>query len=97
MINYRFLTTETNSKALYIFHCFFTTSSVKLFVVAVQIFVYKFLFSFSEKGKNNHETFHTLKMKTHFEKEPHFENENSSLSCQFLSQRWFKSGCCQNL
>ena len=33
MINYRFLTTETNLKALYIFRCLFTTSSVKLFVV----------------------------------------------------------------
>ena len=32
---------------------------------------------FSEKGKNTHETFHILKMKTHFEKEPHFENGSS--------------------
>ena len=44
IINYRFLTAETNLKALYIFRCFFTTSSVKLFVVTVQIFVYNFLF-----------------------------------------------------
>ena len=40
IMNYRFLTTEKNLKALYIFRCFFTTSSVKLFVVTVQIFVY---------------------------------------------------------
>ena len=40
MINYRFLTTETNLKTLYIFRCLFTTSSVNLFVVNVQIFVY---------------------------------------------------------
>ena len=33
VINYRFLTTETNLKASYIFCCLFTTSSVKLFVV----------------------------------------------------------------
>ena len=73
------MTTETNLKALYIFRWFFTTSSVKLFVVTVQIFVYKFLFTivFFAKGKNTHETFHILKMKTLFEKEPHFGNENS--------------------
>ena len=44
IMNYRFLTTETNSKALYIFRCSVTTSSVKLFLVTeltVQIFVYK--------------------------------------------------------
>ena len=39
IMNYRFLTTKTNSKALYIFCCCFTTSSVKLFVVTVQILV----------------------------------------------------------
>ena len=52
IINYRFLTTETKLKALYIFRCFFTTSSVKLFVVTVQIFVYKFLFTIVFFGKN---------------------------------------------
>ena len=36
IINYRFLTTETNLKALYIFGCLFTTSSVKLFVAVVR-------------------------------------------------------------
>ena len=57
---------------------FFTTSSVKLFVVTVQIFVYKYLFTivFFGKNKNNtHETFHILKMKANFEKETHFGNE----------------------
>ena len=72
IINYRFLTTETNSKALYIFCCLFTTLSVKLFVVNVQIFLYNCIF-----GKENN--IHVLKMKAHFQKEPHFENE--SLHC----------------
>ena len=48
-MNYRFLTTETNSNKIV----------------------------FSEKGKKTHETFHILKMKTLFEKEQHFENENT--------------------
>ena len=45
----------------------------------VQILVYKFLFTivFFWKRKNLHETFHILKMNTPFEKEPHFENENT--------------------
>ena len=51
IINYGFLTTETNLKALYIFRCYFKTSSVKLFVVTVQIFVYKFLFTIVFFGK----------------------------------------------
>ena len=41
-------------------------SSVKLFIVTVQIFVYKFLFTivfFGKKKNNTHETFHILKMK----------------------------------
>ena len=41
IMNYRFLTTEIISRALYIFRCFVTTSSVKLVLVTVQIFVYK--------------------------------------------------------
>ena len=69
------MTTETNLKALYIFHCLFTTSSVKLFVVNVQI-LFTVLF-FGKEKKNTHKTFHILKMKAHFEKEPHFENESS--------------------
>ena len=78
IINFRFLTTDINLKALYIFRCFFTTSSVKLFVVNVQIFVYKFLFTivfFGKKKNNTHETFHILKMKAYLKKEPHFGNE----------------------
>ena len=51
IINYRFLTTEANLKALEIFRCFFTTSSVKLFVVTVQIFVYNLLFTIVFFGK----------------------------------------------
>ena len=75
IINYRFLTTETNLKALYIFCCVFTTSSVKLFVVNVQIFVYNCVF-FGKRKNNTHKTFNILKMKAHFEKEPHFEDES---------------------
>ena len=48
--------------------------------MTVQIFVYKFLFTivlFGKRKKTTHETFHILKMKTHFEKELHFENESS--------------------
>jgi hypothetical protein len=51
IINYGFLTTETNLKALYVFRCYFTTSSVKLFEVTVKIFVYKFLFTIVFFGK----------------------------------------------
>ena len=65
---YRFLTTETNSKALYIyvFCCFNTTSSVKLFVVTVQIFLCNFLFTMVSLGKRE-------KIKKPFT----FENENT--------------------
>ena len=69
IINYRFLTTETNLNTLYsIFRCLFTTSSVKLCVLNVKIFVYDC--AFRKEGKNTHETFHILKMKAHFENEP---------------------------
>ena len=55
-LNYRFLTTETNLKALYIFHCLFLTSSVKLFVVNVQI-----LFTiFQKKEKQHSQNFFTF-------------------------------------
>ena len=63
IINYRFLTTETNLKTLYIFHCLFTTSSVKLFVVNVQIFVYNCVFWKKEKQ--------------HSQNLSHFENEST--------------------
>ena len=37
------------------------------------------MYSFSEKGKKTHKTFHILKMKAHFEKGPHFENESLTM------------------
>ena len=46
VINHRFLTIETNLKA---FCCLFSTSSVKLFIVNVQIFVYSCVFRKKEK------------------------------------------------
>ena len=46
LINYRFLATETNLKALYIFRCFFTTSSVKLFVVKDNWNNHRWVFNF---------------------------------------------------
>ena len=91
IMNYRILTTETNLKAWYVFHSYFTTSSVKLFVVPAQVFVYKFLFTIVFFGKRKKKltkpfTFwkwkhllkknHILKLRTPLEKEPHFENEN---------------------
>jgi hypothetical protein len=45
----------------------------------------------SEKGKKNHETFHILKMKTHFEKEPHFGNENTILRMGAHSKTYFEN------
>ena len=95
IINYRFLSTETNSKALYIFPYFLTTSSVMLFVVTVQIIEYKFLFIivFLEKVKTTlikpftfwkwkkiSKNNHILEMKAH--SETHFENEN------MFSENW---------
>ena len=68
-LKYRFLTTETNSKALYIFRCLFTTSSVKLFVVNVQIFVYNCVFWKKEKQ-------HSRNL-SHFENESAFRNRNT--------------------
>ena len=63
IINYRFLSTETNLKALNIFRCLFTTSSLKLFVVNVQIFVYNCVFWKKEKQ--------------HSQNLSHFENEST--------------------
>ena len=54
------------------------TSSVKLFEVTVQIFVYKLLFTIVFFGKmkktsrNITHSFHILKTKAHFKKELHF-------------------------
>ena len=82
MINYRCLTTKTNLKALHIFHCFFTTSSVKLFVVN---FCLQLCFSQKRKTtltkpftfwkwKHISENNHTLKVKAH--SKTNFENES---------------------
>ena len=69
--NYRFLTTETNSKALHLFFCFLHNLISKAFCIDFTNFCLQL--HFLEKGKKNiHKTFHILKMKTHFEKEPHF-------------------------
>ena len=91
IMNYRFSTTETNLKALYIFHCFLTTSSVNLFLVTVKILFDNFLFTIVffgiwKKTLTKPFTFwkwkhisrwnHVLKMKAH----SHFENENTSRS-----------------
>jgi hypothetical protein len=46
-----------------------------LFVVNMQIF-FTIVF-FGKRKKDTHQTFHILKMKAHFEKEPHFDNESS--------------------
>ena len=79
MINYRFLTTETNLKALYIFCCCFLHNLISKAICSdctdfcLQIFVDNCVFR--KKEKKTHETFHILKMKTHFKKEPHFEND----------------------
>ena len=70
IMNYGFLTTETNSNALYIFHGFHHLISKAIFkeypssygssLVTVQIFVYKSLFTmfFGKRNKEPHETFH---------------------------------------
>ena len=59
---------------IYISLFFNTTSSVKQFVVTVQIFVYKCLFTivfFLEKGKKHSQNL------SHFWKYSHFENESA--------------------
>ena len=70
IMNYGFLTTETNSNALYIFHGFHHLISKAIFkeypssygssLVTLQIFVYKSLFTmfFGKRNKEPHETFH---------------------------------------
>ena len=69
MINCRFLTTETNSKTLYI--SWFLPPHQKLFLVTVQIFVYKSLFTMKKKSQNlsHFENESTFRKKTHFENE----------------------------
>ena len=61
----------------HIFHCFSTTSSIKEFVVTVQIFVYNCVLG--KKKNNTHETFHILKMKALFKKK-YFGIESSFLN-----------------
>jgi len=76
LINYRFLTTEIDLKALYIFRCFITTLSVKLFVVTLQIFVYNS--ENSEKGKTTLTKPFTFWKWKHIAKKNHIlENESS--------------------
>ena len=54
VISYRLLTTETNLKVSFIFRCLFTTSSVKLFLVNEQLFVYNRVdVFFRKKEKKN--------------------------------------------
>jgi hypothetical protein len=60
-----------------VFRCLFTTSSVKLFVVNVQIFVYNCVFGKKEEQHSQNLSHLKKEMKAHFEKEPHFENESS--------------------
>ena len=75
MMNYRFLANETNSKVLDILLCLFTTSSVKLFVVNVQIFVY--ICVFLKKEKQHSQNLSRFENEAQLQKEPHFENESS--------------------
>ena len=75
IINYRFLTTETNLKALYIFRCFFYNLISKAICsdctdFCLQIFVYNCVFR--KKENTIYETFHILKMKTHFKKDYYY-------------------------
>ena len=53
----------------------FTTSSVNC-LYWTNIFFFKIVL-FGKRKNNNHKTIHILKMKAHFEKQPHFENEGS--------------------
>ena len=66
VINYRLLTTETNLKVSFIFRCLFTTSSVKLFLVNEQLFVY-----------NRVDVFFRKKEKKKSPNLLHFENESA--------------------
>ena len=82
IINYRFLTTGTNLKALYIYFVLVHNFISK----AICRFLFKIVF-FGKRKNNTHKNFHILKMKAHFEKEPHFENQNFfySISPDLLS------------
>ena len=73
VIDYRQLKTETNLKALYIYIycCLFIASSVKLFVVKLQIFVYNCVFWKKEKQ-------HSQNL-SHFEKKSTFPKRTTIL------------------
>ena len=69
----------------HIFHCFSTTSSIKEFVVTVQIFVYKFLFTIMFLGKRKKK----LTKPFTFWKWKHISKKNQllhNLTCANLSQ-----------
>ena len=89
MTNYRFLTTETNLKALHIFRCLFTTSSVKLFVVNLQIFCLQL--RFSEKGKKKLTKPFTFWKWKHISKENHIIQFTFSWYFRYLKMRRFSS------
>ena len=88
--NHKFLTTETNLKALYIFCCLVTTSSVNL---PLEIFVYKCLFTnvclqlrFSEQGKT------TLRKPFTIWKWKHISKMNHILEKKADSETHFENG-----
>ena len=79
MINHRFLTTETNLKALYILLLVYNLISKAICSdctdFCLQIFVY--ICVFWKKEKQHHATFHILETKAHF--------ETSCISLDFIS------------
>ena len=76
------MTTETNLKAIHIYISLFDHNLISKAICSdctdfyLQIYCLQLL-CFRKKEKKTYETFHILKMKTFFEKEPHFENESS--------------------
>ena len=87
------MTNETNLKALYIFRCISTTSSVKLFVVTVHIFVYIFFVYncvFRKKEKKLTKPFTFWKWK-HISKENHIIQFTFSWYLRYLKVRRFSS------
>ena len=94
--NYKFLTTETNSKASYIYFIVFNiNSSVKLLEVTVQIFclqnfVYNCVFGKMKKNSMKPFTsFHILKMKAHLEKKSELVLKNLPTKKERLSMNMF--------
>ena len=82
MINYRFLTTETNLKAFYIFRCLFTFYNLISKAICSECTDFCLQLCFLEKGKKNSrnlshfENERILKMNAPFKKESHSENES---------------------